>query len=80
MPIYEYECGDCGRKFELRQCVGEDGTNLACPDCGTIGPRRLFSSFFSSGSGDMSDMMSSYGGGGSSCSTCSSGNCASCGM
>ncbi len=81
MPIYEYECEGCGKRFELRQCVGENGENLSCPDCGTIGPRRLFSSFFSAGSDDMSDMMSSYsGGGGSSCSTCSSGNCSSCGM
>ena len=75
MPIYEYECENCGRRFELRQRVGEDGTNLSCPDCSAIGPRRVFSSFFSSGS---DDMLSSDGGG--SCSSCSSGNCTSCGL
>ncbi|MBE9505400.1 MAG: zinc ribbon domain-containing protein [Chloroflexi bacterium] len=75
MPIYEYECDGCGKRFEVRQAVGQGGSDLKCPDCGAIGPRRLFSSFFCPGSGDLS-----FSSAGSSCSTCSSGNCTSCGI
>ncbi|TFH36978.1 MAG: zinc ribbon domain-containing protein [Dehalococcoidia bacterium] len=74
MPLYEYECEKCGRRVEIRQAVGQDGSQVACPSCGTVGLRRVFSSFFCAGSED-----SGMSGGGSSCSTCSSGNCASCG-
>jgi putative FmdB family regulatory protein len=76
MPLYEYQCDKCGKRFEVRQAIGQDGSELGCPDCGAIGPRRLFSSFFCSGSDDMSFS----GAGSSSCSTCSSGNCTSCGL
>jgi putative FmdB family regulatory protein len=48
MPIYEYQCPRCGNKFEVRQSIGEDGSKLNCPDCGTGNPERLISSFFSS--------------------------------
>jgi putative FmdB family regulatory protein len=33
VPIYEYECGDCGQKFEkLVRHAGAD-TPVTCPDC-----------------------------------------------
>jgi len=51
MPIYEYRCIQCGTKFEVRQSIGADGSQLSCPSCGANSPERLFSSFFSSGSG-----------------------------
>ncbi len=51
MPIYEYRCTECDTKFEVRQSIGEDGSELSCPACSAISPERLFSSFFSSGSG-----------------------------
>ena len=78
MPIYEYECEGCGKKFEVRQSIGQDGSELQCPSCGASSPRRVFSCFVSSVAGDFGDY--SFSGGGSSCSTCSSGNCASCGL
>ena len=31
MPIYEYQCTQCGEKFEVRQSIGEDGSKLNCP-------------------------------------------------
>ncbi|MCK4331733.1 MAG: zinc ribbon domain-containing protein [Dehalococcoidia bacterium] len=46
MPIYEYQCTQCGEKFELRQSFGEDGSKLACPKCQAPNPQKLFSSFF----------------------------------
>jgi len=68
MPIYEYQCTQCEKKFEVRQSFGEDGTKLNCPKCHAPNPKRLFSSFFSPGSstGELSE---------SSCPTCNSGFC-----
>ncbi len=41
MPIYEYQCLQCGRNFELFQSVGADPG--PCPYCqGTV--RRIYSS------------------------------------
>jgi len=50
MPIYEYQCTQCGEKFEVRQSIGEDGSKLTCTKCNAQNPKRLFSSFFSPGS------------------------------
>ena len=33
MPTYEYECGDCGGKFELFQKITEEPREK-CPSCG----------------------------------------------
>ncbi len=32
MPLYEYECGDCGVRFERRQHM-EDEPVRVCPEC-----------------------------------------------
>jgi len=68
MPIYEYQCGKCGERFEVRQAIGEDGTKLSCPKCGTPNPRRLVSSFFSPSSSVTEPWETS-------CPTCDSGVC-----
>ena len=56
MPLYEYRCTECGEKFEVRQSMGEDGSKLNCPKCQAGKPEKLFSTFFSSGSSEPSDM------------------------
>ena len=68
MPIYEYQCAQCGEKFEVRQAIGEGGSGLSCPKCHAPNPEKLFSLFFSPGS----SMAESSG---TSCPTCSSGVC-----
>ena len=68
MPIYEYQCTECGERFEVRQAIGEDGSNLSCPKCHAQNLKRLFSSFFSSGSSTTEPSVPS-------CPTCSSGVC-----
>ncbi|NIM98944.1 MAG: zinc ribbon domain-containing protein [candidate division Zixibacteria bacterium] len=60
MPIYEYRCGKCSHKFDALQKVGEDGTGLKCPKCGTDNPTKILSVFSSSDSSGKSS---------SSCST-----------
>jgi putative FmdB family regulatory protein len=41
MPIYEFECGSCGRRFE--ELTSSGGAPPACPDCGSSQTRRLLS-------------------------------------
>lgn len=55
MPIYEYQCSDCRDKFEVLQKVGEDGSDLKCPNCGAGNPKKVFSVF---SSGDASSKSS----------------------
>jgi putative FmdB family regulatory protein len=43
MPLYEYECGACGHRFEIIQKFS-DGPPDACPKCGKGPLQRLFSS------------------------------------
>jgi putative FmdB family regulatory protein len=40
MPIYDYQCQSCRRRFE--QLVKQDETPV-CPACGATDPLRLFS-------------------------------------
>lgn len=40
MPIYEFECGECGARFEELIAAGEP---VACPSCGAAGGRRRYS-------------------------------------
>jgi putative FmdB family regulatory protein len=40
MPIYEFECGECGARFE--ELVPAGGA-VACPSCGAGRSRRLYS-------------------------------------
>ncbi len=42
MPIYEYECGDCGHNLEHLQRVSEDPL-VKCPQCGQASLQRLIS-------------------------------------
>lgn len=40
MPIYDYKCRSCGRRFEQLVRLGE---TPACPACGAADPERLSS-------------------------------------
>ena len=42
MPIYEFECDECGAVFEVL-CRSADGPNCRCPDCASEKCRRLIS-------------------------------------
>lgn len=64
MPIYEYACQRCGRRFE--KLVRSD-TVVACPDCGGDDLRKLLSAF----------AVSTRGGG--ALPMASAGPCGSCG-
>jgi putative FmdB family regulatory protein len=42
MPIYEFECEQCGNRFE--ELMSGDAAPPACPSCGSSGTRKLVSS------------------------------------
>jgi putative FmdB family regulatory protein len=44
MPLYEYECAGCGRRFEALARNASDAPP-ACPSCGARRVRKQFSSF-----------------------------------
>ena len=52
MPIYEYQCDDCGHKFETLQKISDEPLK-DCPACGAASLRKLVSAaaFRLSGSG-----------------------------
>ena len=41
VPLYEFECGKCGARFETLAAVGVD--EHECERCGTPGAKRLMS-------------------------------------
>lgn len=62
MPIYEYQCLDCGERFEVLQRMGQGSEGLACPECGKERVTKQFSTF-ASASGSSQGTAASFGGG-----------------
>ena len=42
MPLYEYECSDCGKRFD-RLVAASAADDATCPRCGAAKVRRLIS-------------------------------------
>ncbi len=42
MPIYEYRCQGCGRRFSLLRSLSDDAPPR-CPSCGSLDLKRLIS-------------------------------------
>lgn len=53
MPIYEYECPECGEKFELRRSMADCDDDIECPECHKGILKRVLS-LFSAASSDKS--------------------------
>ncbi|OIO74775.1 MAG: hypothetical protein AUJ85_04730 [Elusimicrobia bacterium CG1_02_37_114] len=64
MPIYSYECKDCGEKFDMLVGVGAGKEELKCKKCSSKNIKRIPATF-STGSGSSS----------SSSSSCPTGTC-----
>lgn len=71
MPVYEYLCENCQKKFELLVKLNSP-IKVICPSCQSDRVKKLISSFGIGGGG--SRIKSSSG----SCSSCSSNSCSSC--
>ncbi|MHC1770868.1 MAG: zinc ribbon domain-containing protein [Flexilinea sp.] len=74
MPIYEYVCEDCSKKFEIIRSISQADDAVACSGCSSLHTRRSISKCFSKVNGT-SESSTSYGG----CNNCSGGNCSHCG-
>ncbi len=40
MPNYEYECNECGHRFEVKQSYDDDAL-VACPECSKSALHRV---------------------------------------
>ncbi len=58
MPIFEYECANCGRHFE-KFVLSSQAASPKCPVCGAENVKKVLSAFATSGRGSV--------GGSSSC-------------
>jgi putative FmdB family regulatory protein len=64
MPLYEYQCRECGNRFEAMRRMSERTNAPACARCGSVATTLAMSaSAFVGGGGG--------GGGGSAASACS---------
>ena len=73
MPIYDFICNTCGKKFETL-VLGNDKPQ--CPHCQSIDLTKQMSTFaFKSAGGSASGSDSSSG---SSCGGCAGGSCSTC--
>lgn len=82
MPIYEFRCSDCKKRFEKLCVMGETGASLICPSCGATKPARIMSSFKPVGiveRGFENNFEENDSFNNSSCSSCSASSCSSCG-
>jgi putative FmdB family regulatory protein len=70
MPLYEYSCRACGKRFEVLQRIGADASGLACPQCGGTDVTKQFSTFASGVAGGTGSAMPC---GAPSASSCGSG-------
>jgi putative FmdB family regulatory protein len=49
MPLYEYQCNDCGKDFEKMVRFSEANQNQPCPSCQGQDTKKKISSFASLG-------------------------------
>ena len=45
MPLYEYQCKKCEKKFEILVSFSELDNPVKCPDCGSEETEKLLSTF-----------------------------------
>ncbi len=63
MPIYEYRCDKCNKKFDMLHKSSVTTDEVVCPNCGSKQNKKLFSSFAAK-----ADSHADFGG-------CSDGSC-----
>jgi putative FmdB family regulatory protein len=59
MPIYEYFCNQCHKRFVLLQKVGASEENTVCTFCNSPNVKKLMSAFSSTGKLSGGGVMSS---------------------
>ncbi len=81
MPVYEYQCLECDKRFEALRPMSQIDAPIACPRCQAENARRAISVFaaISREAGGGSRMVASSAPSGGGCGGCSGGNCSACG-
>ncbi len=74
MPIYEYQCLDCGKKFDALRTMSQADSPIDCQTCDSPNTARKVTAAVGHSAGRRL-----AGGGNSGCGGCSGGNCGSCG-
>lgn len=74
MPLYEFYCKNCERRFDVRRTLSEGPDNVTCPMCAEANVQRVYTPViaFSSRSGRVSAI------GASGCTNCIQTSCAGC--
>lgn len=62
MPIYEFRCGACRKKFEKIVLSGDVPQSAPCPKCGQKGAERMVSRFATSSKSGGDDWGGDFGG------------------
>ncbi|MFA5863602.1 MAG: zinc ribbon domain-containing protein [Phycisphaerae bacterium] len=80
MPIYEYVCEKCGKKFELLKSKMVKNSREKCPACGAIAKQQLSCFGVGSSSANLSAGESMCADAGCQPGHCPSGGCPYSGM
>jgi putative FmdB family regulatory protein len=72
MPIYEYICLDCDKRFEALRPMKDADALIACEKCLSVHTARCVTVCFAHG-----DAKTTAGSGGG-CAGCAGGSCATC--
>jgi putative FmdB family regulatory protein len=77
MPIYEYQCAECGTRFEKLRPMSQANASAPCAHCGSSDTSRAISLFsaVSRGNGGESRAIA---GSGKGCGSCAATTCATC--
>jgi len=75
MPIYEFQCTDCGEKKEILFRSSDEKIEMKCDKCGSENLQRVLSSTNFSVSGGGSGSGAGASGATSSTHNCSGGSC-----
>jgi putative FmdB family regulatory protein len=71
MPLYEFACQKCGKRFECLVAAGKD-REVVCAECGSADIQKMISCFGIGGGASRLKASSS------GCTTCSTKSCGTC--
>lgn len=73
MPLYEYICLDCKKRFDALRAIKDADAPIPCSACQSEHTSRLLSLFYARSGGKQ------VAGSSSGCVGCSAGSCSGCG-
>lgn len=72
MPLYEYVCLDCKKRFETLRPMKDADQPIACASCASAHTSRCLTVFYARSGGK------AVAGSGGGCAGCAGGSCAGC--